>query len=182
LKIEGRMKSIFYVGGVVRVYRAALDYLRGLPPAGWRDPGAIEMPGIFMEEIVKTGTRGATENFIRKRPGNKEMLYYTSRAEQPVEPVAVIREAGDPLLVEVRNVLTTGEHIEYMTPGIDVVPVMIKAMHDQKRQPVPRANPGNLVYLTTMPLLSGAEKHGILRRPRMDIKSDSSPDSHRGKN
>ena len=27
LKIEGRMKSVYYVGAVVRVYRAALDYI-----------------------------------------------------------------------------------------------------------------------------------------------------------
>ncbi len=168
LKIEGRMKSIFYVGGVVRVYRAALDYLRGLPTSSWRQPEQIEIPDEFMEEIVKTGTRGTTENFIRKRPGQKEMLYYSSRAEQQVEPVAVIREVGDHPLVEVRNVLKTGERIEYMAPGIDLVPLTVEAMHDQKGEPVVRANPGNLVHLTTAPAFSTAEKNGILRRRRPD--------------
>jgi len=164
LKIEGRMKSIFYVGGVVRIYRAALEYLRLLPPSAWRKPEKIEMPGIFWEEIVKTGTRGTTDNFIHRRPGNKEMLYHSSRAVQPVEPVAVIRKTGKRPLVEIRNVLQKGERIEYMASGIDLLPVTVEAMHNEKKELVDRANPGNLVYLTTSPSLETAEDNGILRR------------------
>ncbi len=164
LKIEGRMKSIFYVGGVVRIYRAALDYLRRLPWSVWKSPERIEMPEIFMEEIVKTGTRGTTENFIVKRPGSQEMLYHTSRAVQPVEPVAVIRKAGRRPLVEVRNVLEPGEKIEYMAAGIDVVPVTVESLHDEKKELIKRANPGNLVYLTASPSLEFAEENGMLRR------------------
>jgi U32 family peptidase len=164
LKIEGRMKSIFYVGGVVRVYRAALDYLRSLPSSAWKDPAAIKMPDIFMQEIVKTGTRGTTENFIRERPGSGEMLYSTSRAAQPAEPVAVIRRTGTRPLVETRNVLETGEQIEYMVAGIELLPVTIQAMHNEKGEVVTRANPGNRVYLTTAPPLTAALENGILRR------------------
>jgi U32 family peptidase len=91
LKIEGRMKSIFYVGGVVRVYRAALDYLEGLPAEAWRQPAEIRLPETLMGELLKTGTRGSSENFMRERPGSGEMLYEKPRAEQPCEPIAVIR-------------------------------------------------------------------------------------------
>ena len=109
LKIEGRMKSIFYVGGVVRVYRAALDYLAQLPKEAWDDSAAIRMPEQFMQEIQKTGTRGNTENFINERPGSAEMIYSSSRTEQSYEPVAVIREPGDVPLVEIRNQVVPGE-------------------------------------------------------------------------
>jgi putative protease len=70
LKIEGRMKSIFYVGGVVRVYRAALVYLRDLPREAWISPEKIKLPPEFMEEISRAGTRGMTENFIKEKPGS----------------------------------------------------------------------------------------------------------------
>ena len=166
LKIEGRMKSIFYVGGVVRIYRAALDYLAALPPSAWRNPADIRLPDEFMEELLKTGTRGTTENFIRQRPGCREMLYASSRAVQPAEPVAVIRRAGDPLLVEVRNVLETGAEICYMAPGAEVIPATILTMHDEKGETVSRANPGNRVLLTTVPVLASAVENGILRREK----------------
>ncbi len=166
LKIEGRMKSIFYVGGVVRIYRAALDYLGQLPKEAWDDPATIKMPEYFMEEVFKTGTRGTTENFINERPGSSEMIYTSSRAEQKYEPVAVIREPGDAPLVEIRNQLIPGEQIEYMQQGLGLIPVTIVAMEDQEGNPVDKANPGNVVILKTQPPLPEGVVHGILRRQK----------------
>ncbi len=166
LKIEGRMKSIFYVGGVVRVYRAALDYLTQLPISAWEDPAAIRMPERFVEEILKTGTRGTTENFINKRPGSSEMIYTSSRAEQMYEPVAVVRQQGNAPLVEVRNQLMPGEHIEYMQRGINLIPLRIVSMQDEAGNSIVKANPGNLVILKTEPQLPEAVVHGILRRQK----------------
>lgn len=164
LKIEGRMKSIFYVGGVVRVYRAALDYLSGLPASAWEKPENIVMPKSFLKEIEKTGTRGITENFIRNRPGSNDMLYHSSRAEQLVEPVAVIREAGDVPLAEIRNTLEVGEWVEYMEQGIGVRRARVEAMLTVKEEILTRANPGNLIKLRFDKPATAMEVNGILRR------------------
>jgi putative protease len=166
LKIEGRMKSIFYVGGVVRVYRAALDYLAQLPKEAWEEPAKIHMPKEFMDEIQKTGTRGTTENFINERPGSDEMIYDSSRAEQKYEPVAVIRESGAEPLVEIRNQVMPGEHIEYMAEGIGLLPLEIISMKDQSGSAVYKANPGNVVVMRTHPPLVVGAVHGILRRQK----------------
>lgn len=166
LKIEGRMKSIFYVGGVVRVYRAALDYLAQLPIEAWEDPAKIHMPKEFMDEIQKTGTRGTTENFINERPGSDEMIYDSSRAEQMYEPVAVIRESGTEPLVEIRNQITPGEHIEYMAEGIGLISLEVISMKDQLGSAVYKANPGNVVVMCTNPPLVDGAVHGILRRQK----------------
>jgi putative protease len=166
LKIEGRMKSIFYVGGVVRVYRAALDFLARLPKEAWEDPAAIRMPEQFMREIQKTGTRGTTENFIHERPGSTEMIYASSRAEQSYEPVAVIREPGATPLVEIRNRVVPGEQIEYMKQGIELIPLKIISMEDETGIAITKANPGNLVVMHTEPQLSDGVRYGILRRQK----------------
>lgn len=166
LKIEGRMKSIFYVGGVVRTYRAALDYLSRLPKDAWEEPEKIVMPDKFMKEIVRTGTRGTTENFIKERPGSSEMIYSSSRAEQEFEPVAVIRKAGPEPLVEIRNRVMIGEKVQFMKRGIDLLPLTIVAMKGEEGDVVEKANPGNRIILTTEPNLSEGEIHGILRRKK----------------
>ncbi len=166
LKIEGRMKSIFYVGGVVRVYRAALDYLAQLPKEAWHDPAAIRMPEQFMQEIQKIGTRGNTENFISERPGGSEMIYSSSRTEQSYEPVAVIREPGHAPLVEIRNQVVPGEQIEYMKKGIELLPLKIISMKDEAGVTLKKGNPGNFVILSTDPPLSEGVVHGILRRKK----------------
>jgi len=167
LKIEGRMKSIFYVGGVTRIYRAALDYLRDLPVKAWEDPAKIVLPSLFSEEIAKTGTRGTSENFFRQAPGSSEMLYNSPRVQMEVEPVAVIRREGATPLVEARNVLETGDKIEYMLPGVECVSVSVVRMENEKGEELLRANPGNRIVLHTEPVLQGARLNGILRRTKV---------------
>jgi U32 family peptidase len=164
LKIEGRMKSIFYVGGVTRIYRAALNYLKELPPEAWNNPADITLPPLLREEIVKTGTRGTSENFFRQAPGSSEMLYTSPRVEMAVEPVAVIREEGETPLIEARNVLETGDQVEYMLPTIECVPVTVVRMESEKGEEVRRANPGNRIFLHTEPPLNQGKLNGILRR------------------
>lgn len=164
LKIEGRMKSIFYVGGVVRAYRAALDYLQSLDDSAWISPENIQLPQKIIDEIVKTGTRGMTENFFDQPPGQEEMLYDSSRVTLTEEPVAVIREIDNNLLVEVRNRLEIGEEIEYMGKNLDSEKMTIIGFEDAKGTALEHANPGNMVYLHCTPMLLAKEVNGIFRR------------------
>ncbi len=166
LKIEGRMKSIFYVGGVTRIYRAALDFLKELPEEAWKNPAEIKLPEILATEIAKTGTRGGTENFFKQVPGGSEMIYTTTRVDMEVEPVAVIRKEGVAPLVEARNVLETGYSIEYMLPGMECIPVVVQRMETEKGEETVRANPGNRVLLYTDPPLEQGKLNGILRRQK----------------
>lgn len=144
LKIEGRMKSIFYVGGVVRVYRAALDHLREVDPKLWQMPAKIEMPPALLEEIEKTGTRGMSLNFAHQQPGPDDMLYHSSRGDQAYEPVAVVKGmTREGIEVELRNVCYSGERLEYMAGGIEVDCLELTAMHDAEGNRVERGNPGD---------------------------------------
>ena len=165
LKIEGRMKSIFYVGGVVRLYRAALDYLAALPQDAWHDCTRIQLPRSFMEEVVRTGTRGNSENFLQGKPGPAEMVYATSRVEQSHEPVAVIREAGEEPLVEIRNTIEPGGEVEVMGRGLADTRVRVVALLADNGEALPKANPGNRLRLVTEPRI-GKEVaiNTILRR------------------
>ncbi len=164
LKIEGRMKSIFYVGGVVRLYRACLDYLKTLGPEAWEYPGRIEIPRHLLDEIAKTGTRDMTQNFFDKKPGAAEMLYRTSRFEQAYEPVAVIRATGAGTLVEARNVLEPGDTIEYMDRGAEIQEMQVQRMSDERGNTVVRANPGDRVYLGFSGATGKLEQNGMFRR------------------
>ena len=169
LKIEGRMKSIFYVGAVVRIYRAALEYLKGLPEEVWDDPSQIQFPEKFLDEISRSGTRGMTENFIVDKPGSSEMIYSSSRAEQGYEPVAVVRELGTVPFVEIRNTVRPGEEIEYMLQGIDCEAVKITRMEDEEGGEVEKANPGNKLFIYTEPPFSECAVNAILRRKKIQL-------------
>ncbi|PID75903.1 MAG: peptidase U32 [Deltaproteobacteria bacterium] len=167
LKIEGRMKSIFYVGSVVRLYRTALDFLRTLPAEEWLEPEKICLPEGFFAEASRIGTRGMTENFFAERPGSSEMIYRTSRAEQGYEPVAVVHETGTRLVVEMRNTTHCGETIECMsTQNIECIRTKIVGFTDLDGNSVDKAHPGNMLVVTTQPALENVREHTILRRKK----------------
>ena len=170
LKIEGRMKSIFYVGGVVRIYRAALDYLNSLDRGDWKNPEQIKIPTHFIEEIEKTGTRGMSSNFAVEKPGPEDMLYNSSRVDQSYEPVAVVRETtNDPkeIIVEIRNVLHTAEQIEYMHPSIELDATIVVSMRNQKGINIERANPGDRIFMSLADSIPGIQTNSIFRRKKL---------------
>jgi len=148
----------------VRVYRAALDYLRTVPREAWLQPQSIKMPKEYIAEILRTGTRGITTNFFLDKPGHTEMNYRTSRVEQRYEPVAVLRRAGHPPLVEIRNTLFPGAEVEYMCRGIETKKVIVHHILDGEGQDMVKANPGNQVFLVCEPELNEQEEQAIFRR------------------
>jgi putative protease len=165
LKIEGRMKSVYYAGGVTRVYRAALDYLAALPAEAWREPENIVMPEEFMAEIRLIGTRGNSENFFSGHPpGPEEMLFDSARAEQRCELVALVRAAGAVPLIEARNRFAVGDELEYLLPGLAALPARVTALVSERGENPPFVNPGQMARLHTQPALPQAMPYGLLRR------------------
>ncbi len=150
LKIEGRMKGIYYVGGTVRVYRAALDYLAEAARAG-ANPAGLELPARFREELDTVGTRGSSENFFCRPPDGGDMLYDAPRASQPFIPAGVVKEpatkATDRLETEVRNTLRAGDRLEYLDRGLATVPFTVKEIVSKDGEERQQANPGDRVTI-----------------------------------
>jgi len=148
LKIEGRMKSVYYVGAVVRVYRAAIDYIAENMAEYKANNSMLILPPVYMDELMKVGTRGYTENFIFGPPGAGDMLYDRSRTDQEYVPVGLVQDTGQGWLqVEVRNPLKKGETIEYLCRDINTVAFEIMELLDQDGIPLKQANPGNIVKI-----------------------------------
>lgn len=162
LKIEGRMKAIGYVGGVVRVYRAALDWIEEQVQNG-ATLEELALPEYFNEEIRKLGTRGWTENFFDSPPGEEDMLYDRMRVEQEWVPAGIVRQA-EPLLIETRNVLKTGDSIEYMGRNLATTRCTVAGIVLEDGSVIERANPGNRVIIHTEPEIFKPEINCILRK------------------
>lgn len=163
LKIEGRMKSVYYVGAVVRLYRAVLDNLAERWPADDNET-LPQVEPRFLEELPKIGNRGYTENFLDEPPGPSEMLYDRTHLTPTHEPTAIIRETGDLPLVEMRNQLFPGAEIEYLGRGFHTTFHRVETIINDQGEELPKANPGNLVRLKLSPAASGWTEGTLLRR------------------
>lgn len=161
IKIEGRMKGIYYAGGIVRIYRAALDYIYKECEA---NPGqSVSMPDDFMDEILKLGSRGYTENFFNGPPDVEDMRYTGARVDQTYVPAGIIMKPGPRPLVEARNRIRHGDTLEYMDRGLDNSTFTVRSIETPQGKILEQANPGNEVLLTTDPEISW-RSYGLIRR------------------
>ena len=107
-KIEGRMKSAFYVATVVAAYRRALDAIAN---GQFTDDLIQELNA----ELNKASHREYTTGFYLDEEESRQ-FYESSKAVEEYKFIAVIRDMGSKkALIEQRNKFTVGEELEILS-------------------------------------------------------------------
>ena len=144
LKIEGRMKGIYYVANAVKVYRDALDKYYS---------GNFEYNPEWLKELESTSHRSYSTGFLENKPKADAMNYKDrSSYSQSHQLVAKVVEkiSENEYILEIRNRLLEGEKLEVINPhfGIKeiVLPKMIilKKGHEEESS---FANPNSIVKI-----------------------------------
>lgn len=136
-KIEGRMKSLYYVATVVSVYRRVIDLC-------FNNPDMDEVPSEYFEELRKVSHRNYTTGFFNHKTTGDDQNYGTSSYTRLYDFVGVV-QSYDPdtqiAVIEQRNKITAGDTIEVMTPqGYFVQQAeVITDMDDQPIEATPHA-------------------------------------------
>lgn len=134
-KIEGRMKSVFYVASVVSAYRKAID-------AYCSDPSSYEFNPRWFEDMCKASHREFTTGFYFHKPDNLDQNYRTSEYTRDYSFVGMVRDY-DPetgyAIVEQRNKMVIGDKIEIFGPGTDSFEQELKEMYDEEENPIESA-------------------------------------------
>ena len=135
-KIEGRIKTSYYVGTVVNAYRQAIDdYLN--------DPLLYEQrKPYYLEQDSKASYRGFTTGFYFGKPSDKEQIYTTSSYIRTYDFVGMVldydKEKGL-ALIEQRNKFVKGDEIEFMRHNGEFFKFNVEEMYDEAMQPVTQA-------------------------------------------
>lgn len=109
LKIEGRNRSEYYVGSVVRAYRNALD-------AYAENPDKFN-PDDFMKDLDLLETRGYTTAFFDGVLGPEAHNYETTRSSSDYHAAGVITSVdSDNIILELRNEIKQGDDITFLLP------------------------------------------------------------------
>lgn len=155
LKVEGRMKSAYYVAAVTRVYRRALDtYLN--------NPEGYTCRPEWLEELAKVPHRSYTTGFYF----SDEHVLATQPMKKAVQTHhlagTVLRYDNDKkrLLIELRNRLTAGDKVDLLLPD-DILPLDTIEMTDEEGQPIAEGHNGYRVFL---PCNRSVPEGAVLRR------------------
>lgn len=132
LKIEGRMKSAYYIATVVSAYRRLIDeiYEKGFASDEFRKE--IKM------EIAKAENRPTGPGFFKGIPDRKVQLYRDHDETVTQEYVAEIIERIDDekVLLRVRNKFTPFSHAEVFGPNIKPASIFIEEVYDEQGNPM----------------------------------------------
>ncbi|MEN6623201.1 MAG: U32 family peptidase C-terminal domain-containing protein, partial [Smithella sp.] len=141
LKIEGRMKSSYYVAVVTRTYRQALDNLM-------QNPENYKCQPQWIEELGKISNRGYTTGFAfseeKINETNPEIKYLQSY--EPAGIVLKYDERQKMILVEIRNRVIAGDELELLLPK-EVINIKAAIMTDMNGNMISAAHGGNRIYL-----------------------------------
>ena len=112
-KIEGRMKSPYYVATVVNAYRRAIDYMFECEEKGIN----YECPELLLNDLSKASHRKYTTGFMFS-DGCPTQNFETSIQEQDSKFMAIVLDKQDgKILVEQRNKFAVGDSLEILSPN-----------------------------------------------------------------
>ena len=131
LKIEGRVKTAYYVATVVRAYRIAIDRY-------YEDPDGYQFDPELLEEVKKASYRDFTHGFYIDRPDHEAQNYGSSSYIRNYDFVGVVRQNSEDLtLVEIRNRTFVGDEVEIISPHLrETIYAKVHEMYNENMEAI----------------------------------------------
>ncbi|EJP6470832.1 U32 family peptidase [Clostridium botulinum] len=139
-KIEGRMKSSFYVATVVKAYREAID-------AYFEDPENYTFKERWMDYLKKASHRAYFTGFYFNDP-NKQ-LHESSSYIRTCDIVGIIREFNEETMeaiVEQRNKVFDGDQFEVLRPEGPIFKINTSNMRDKNDNKIESAPSAQMIF------------------------------------
>ena len=140
IKIEGRMKSIYYTAVITRAYRKQLDYIEGI---------SKEDPKPYVDEIFNVSHREFSTGFYYGKD-EIEMPTFKSYMSEAQFLGSVEEQAGEGIYrLDVKNQILASDSIEYIGPDLLYLADEGFTLLDEDMQSVPKTDHGKIAYIKT---------------------------------
>lgn len=163
LKIEGRLKTEYYLASVVNVYRNAIDdYMTN--PEGYDYTK-------YLKELEKVKTRGLTTFYFNDR-NNRDFQEYEGKQYNPDYEfggkILEDKSANSRVLIEIKNKLSVGDTLELIIPNeIKPQAFTIEKLYDSETgEEISTVNPGKQGQKVILGIPFEVKKGWILRRKK----------------
>ncbi len=156
-KIEGRMKSQYYVATVTRIYREAID--------SFFENDIYKYQSKWLDELEKVSHRGYCAGFFFGSPGeNGQIVSSGDGYIRKYKYLGLFDRLKDGKYAEVlvKNKLEVGNDIEIMGKNTSQdFAQNIKEMFNQDMKPIKEANPGQRIFVVPE---KPVERYFMIRR------------------
>lgn len=131
-KIEGRVKSSYYVATVIRSYRRAIDEY-------FKDPQNYIFKEDWINEIKKASHRDFTTGFYFNKPTEEDQVYTSSSYIREYDYVGLVLDYDKEskiATIEQRNRMFVGDEVEIFGPNKDYFIQTIETMWDEEGEKI----------------------------------------------
>jgi len=152
-KVEGRMRTPFYIGTVINAYRMAID--------GYKDTA------LLRRELDTTSHRVFCEGFYMGNPG--DVAPDSSGYVRDWLFIATAKEyTGDgKLIIETRNPFSVGDEVEVLTPGMTGRKFTINEIVNEDGESLNRSNTPMRIMTINAP--GGIQYGDIIRKNESSV-------------
>ena len=159
LKIEGRMKSEYYIGQVVKTYRKMIDEIY--------EVGTLTSDRLayYDNELSKAENRPSDDGFLSGDCDNTKNLYGINGAGVTHDYVGYVLDYDDvrgTAFIEVKNIFKKGDTLEVFGPLIDNKTFVVDTMFDEDYNLVEVANKPTQILKIRVPF--PMNKHDMIRK------------------
>ncbi|MDO5557354.1 MAG: U32 family peptidase [Clostridia bacterium] len=161
LKIEGRLKTEYYLASVVNAYRNAIDdYIK--------NPKEYDYTK-YLKELEKTKTRGLTTFYFNDRNNKDFQEYEGKQYNAEYEFGGKVVEVKEQSVIEIKNKLRVGDTLELLIPNeIKPIEFKIDKMWDfETGEEIEHVNPGKAEQKVKFIIPNSAKQGYILRRRKL---------------
>ncbi len=161
LKIEGRLKTEYYLASIVNTYRNAIDdYIRSPETYDYTE---------YLSEIDKVKTRSLTTFYFNDK-NNKDFQEYEGKQYNPDYEFGgkIVEYDSDKSVIEIKNKLFVGDELEIIIPGtIKPYKFEINRLWDvDTEEEIESISPGKKGQLVKIHLPIKCENNWIIRRKK----------------
>jgi putative protease len=153
-KIEGRMKGINYVAGVVKTYREAIDSLQ-------YKPYLVKKQWLY--ELDMFSSRGYTTGmFLGKQDDNGYNHDDREAYRMSHELIGVVKSVQNgSALVALRNTIKVGDEIQFLSPGLENKTCPVSEIFNKEGSPLQSGRNDEDVVISIHP---GVRENDLIRR------------------
>ena len=143
-KVEGRMKSLYYIATIASCYRNVID-------KKLNNTLSKEDISYYKKILERCSNRENAPQFYNKPPGVEEQ-YYTGRVEISNQDFLAIvldyNESTKEVTLEQRNKFEIGDKVEFFGPNHEVKKYTINEMKNAENEDVKKApHPGEIIKI-----------------------------------
>ena len=143
-KVEGRMKSLYYIATIASCYRNVID-------KKLNNTLSKEDISYYKKILERCSNRENAPQFYNKPPGVEEQ-YYTGRVEISNQDFLAIvldyNESTKEVTLEQRNKFEIGDKVEFFRPNHEVKKYTINEMKNAENEDIKKApHPGEIIKI-----------------------------------